>query len=79
MCAKNSGELTWAASSRRFRSFQAGSVLLNTPGVPPGAVPADTEAVAVRRLGPEPRVQALVDERVLRGEEQSSARIGDPE
>src|SRR3954451_18719115 len=29
-----------------------------------GAVPADAEPVAVRRLGPEPRLQALSDERV---------------
>jgi len=32
MCAKNSGELTCPASSRRFASFQAGSILRNTPG-----------------------------------------------
>ena len=29
-----------------------------------GAVPPDTEPIAVGRLGPEPRVQALVNERV---------------
>jgi hypothetical protein len=32
MCAKNSGERTCPASSRRFASFQAGSMLRNTPG-----------------------------------------------
>jgi len=32
MCAKNSGEVTCPASSRRFASFQAGSMLRNTPG-----------------------------------------------
>ena len=30
------------------------------------AVPADAESVAVRRLRAEPRVEALVDERMLR-------------
>ena len=34
-------------------------------GVRDLAVPADAEAVAVRRLGTEPRMQALVDERVF--------------
>src|SRR5215217_4140063 len=35
MCAKTSGETTWPASSRRLRSFQAGSMLWKTPGVSP--------------------------------------------
>ena len=30
---KNSGEVTWPVSSRRFWSFQAGSVPWKTPGV----------------------------------------------
>ena len=33
MCAKTSGEATCMASSRRLRSFQAGSVPWKTPGV----------------------------------------------
>jgi hypothetical protein len=33
MCAKTSPELSWRASSRRLRSFQAGSMLRKTPGV----------------------------------------------
>ncbi len=33
MWAKISGEEMWAAMSRRLRSFQAGSVPWNTPGV----------------------------------------------
>ena len=33
MWAKTSGEATCVASSRRLRSFQAGSVLWKTPGV----------------------------------------------
>ena len=52
MCANTSRRLRCApASSRRFRSFQAGSMLWKTPGVST-AVPADPEAVAVRRLRP---------------------------
>src|SRR5829696_2020733 len=35
-----------------------------------GAVPAHAEAVTVRRLGAHPRVQALVDDPVLRLEQQ---------
>ena len=72
-----------AARSRRFRSFQAGSTLWKTPGVSPYAVPADAEAVAVRRLGAELRVEALVDQRVLRLveqllEEDRRARVCEP-
>ena len=33
MWVKNSGELMWPASSRRFSSFHAGSMLWKTPGV----------------------------------------------
>jgi len=33
MCAKTSPELMWLESSRRLRSFQAGSMLRKTPGV----------------------------------------------
>src|SRR5436309_601916 len=33
MCANTSGEVMWTESSRRFRSFQAGSTLWKTPGV----------------------------------------------
>ena len=33
MWAKTRPALAWAHSSRRFRSFQAGSVLRNRPGV----------------------------------------------
>ena len=65
MCANTSGEVMCPASSRRLRSFQAGSMLWKTAGRLLLAVPADAEAVAVRLLGPEPRVQALDDERVL--------------
>jgi hypothetical protein len=32
MCAKTRPDLAWAESSRRLRSFHAGSVLRNTPG-----------------------------------------------
>ena len=35
MWANSSGVLTWAATSRRFRSFQAGSMLLKSAGVGP--------------------------------------------
>src|SRR3954463_748895 len=35
MCAKTSGDRMWPASSRRFRSFQAGSPLGKPPGGPP--------------------------------------------
>ena len=54
----------WPASSRRLSSFQAGSVLWKTTRRVGGAVPTDAEPVAVGRLGPELRVQALGDERV---------------
>ena len=33
MCANTSPELIWPESSRRLRSFQAGSMLRKTPGV----------------------------------------------
>ena len=33
MCARNSGDSTWLATSRRLRSFQAGSMLRKTAGV----------------------------------------------
>src|SRR5215207_1594939 len=36
----------------------------------PDAVPADAEPVTVGRLGPQPRMEALVDQRVFRLEEQ---------
>src|SRR4029453_19603283 len=53
------------------------------PGRPVLAVPADTEAVAVRGRGAHPRVQALVVRRVLALEEQLLAldrrsRVGEP-
>ncbi len=35
MWAKTSGETRWRARSFRLRSFQAGSMLWNTPGVSP--------------------------------------------
>src|SRR5688572_19751241 len=35
MCASTRGDLICPASSRRLRSFHAGSVLRNTPGVSP--------------------------------------------
>ena len=35
MWARNSGEATWPASSRRLRSLQAGPTSRNTPGVSP--------------------------------------------
>ena len=59
-----------AAKLAQVRSFHAGSMLRKTPGVVAVAVPADAEAVAVRRLRAQLRVQALVDERVLRLVEQ---------
>ena len=66
MCAKTSPDSRCAARSRRFRSFHAGSMQWNVPGVSCDAVPADPEAVAVRRLGAHRGVKALVDEGVLR-------------
>jgi hypothetical protein len=63
ICAKNSGELTWHATSRRSWTLQAGSTLRNTLGTA-RVVPADAKAVAAGRLGAEPGVQALVDQRV---------------
>ena len=41
-------------------------MLRNTPGRRRGVVPADAEAVAVGRLRTQPRVEALVDQRVGR-------------
>ena len=35
MCAKTCGECTWAATSLRLRSFQAGSMLRKTAGTSP--------------------------------------------
>ena len=70
MCAKTRRADAWADSSRRLRSFHAGSVLWKTPGRRRGAVPADAEAVPVRGLDPQPRVLALHHERVLRLVEQ---------
>ena len=83
MWAKMSGEEMWAAMSRRLRSFQAGSVPWNTPGVSALAVPADAEPVAVRGRRAEPRVLALVDQRVDGLDEQllqqhGRARVGEP-
>ena len=43
MCAKNSGEVTWPARSRRFASFQAGSMPRNTRRRRRRAVPADAD------------------------------------
>ena len=64
MWAKNSGDSTWEATSRRLRSFQAGSMLWKTAGVWYG-VPTEAEAVAVCGLDAEAGVEALVDEGVL--------------
>ena len=61
---KNSGELMWPASSRRFWSFQAGSVLWKTPGVSGAPYQPTPNPSPLVGLGPEPRMQALVDERV---------------
>ena len=69
MWAKMTGEVTCAESSRRLRSFHAGSMLWKTGGGFGDPVPADAEAVAVRRLGAELRVQALVDQRMRRAVE----------
>jgi hypothetical protein len=48
-----------------------------------GVIPADAEPVAVGRLGPEPRMQALVDQRLDRGvqhlrKQDRRARVSQP-
>jgi hypothetical protein len=48
------------------------------PGDRAGVVPADAEPVAVGRLGPEPGVQALVDQRMDRVYITWVSRAGEP-
>ena len=84
MWAKNSGERTWSAISRRLRLFQAGPMSRKTAGVVDvRRVPADAEPVTVGRLDAQPGVQALVDQGVRRlvedGVEQDGrSRVGEP-
>ena len=59
------------------------SRVMKTPGEQRGVVPADAKAVAVGRLGVEPGVQALVDQRVDGGvqhlrEQDWRARVSQP-
>ena len=81
MCAKNSGELMLAATSRRFRSFQAGWMLWNVRGRPspssayqPTPNPSPFVVVAPIR---ECRLWSTSERAGLT--RNSSRRIGDPE
>ena len=66
MCAKTSGDSTCARELAQVAVVPGRLDAVEDAGVVADAVPADAEAVAVGRLGPQPRVQALVDQRVLR-------------
>ena len=80
MWAKNSGDSTWEATSRRLRSFQAGSMEWKTAGgFGVGGVPAEAESVAVGGLGAEAGVEGLVYEGMLRLVEHLLDEDGEPE
>ena len=80
---KNSGLSIACASSRRFSSFQAGSVLWNSAGTLPGhrvaRIPPESEAVAVHRLGTEWRVERLLHERCCASRIKVDGWRGSPE
>jgi hypothetical protein len=65
MCAKKSGEEIPAASSGRLRVVPGGMGAAVEPRRVGVLVPADAEAVAVRRCRALPGVQALVDQRPI--------------
>ena len=62
MCANTSGETTCAGQLAQVAVVPGRLDAVEDAGRVPDAVPADAEPIAVRRLGPEPRVQALVDQ-----------------
>ena len=83
MCAKTRPERTCAASSRRLRSFQAGSMLWNGRASSPSPYQPTPKPSPFVVSAPSVRVQALVDERVLRLveqllEEHRRSRVGEP-
>jgi hypothetical protein len=70
MCAKKSGDETPAASSSRFRSFQAGCVLRYSRGRSSSSYQPTPKPSPFVVVAPEPRVQALVDQRAVALDEQ---------
>ena len=71
MCANTIGDdEVRRESSRRFRSFQAGSTLWKTPGVSPTPYQPIPKPSPFVVSAPSLRVEALVDQGVLRLEEQ---------
>jgi hypothetical protein len=79
MCANTLGERTWAEISWRFRSFQAGSMLLKTPGTGPS--PYQPTPKPSPFVGSAPRVECrLWTMRECSGlYKRSSRRTGPPE
>ena len=79
MCANISGVLIWAATSRRLRSFHAGSTLLNTAGTDPSPyhpMPKPSPFVVVAPIR-ECRLWSISE--CCGRNSRSSARSGSPE